>query len=119
MRIERVVLDTNVLISAAISQFGKPAQCFDLAAEMGWLWSSEPLLAEFDAKIALPRLTRLASHERFAAFATAVRAASGLVAPVAIAPSCRDPKDDVVLATALAARADAIVTSTRSRACAS
>jgi putative PIN family toxin of toxin-antitoxin system len=32
------------------------------------------------------------------------------VEPAALSPVCRDPEDDIVLATAIAGRADAIVT---------
>ena len=47
------------------------------------------------------------------ALVEALRMRSRLVVPAAEFPHCRDPKDDIVIATAVAATADFIVTTDR------
>ncbi len=79
------------------------------------LFTSAPLLDElgnvlgrrkFDQKLAASGLSILQHLERYAALATEV-------APVLVTGIAPDPDDDVVIGTALAARADAIVTGDR------
>jgi len=79
------------------------------------LYTSTPLLAEltdilarpkFGKKIAASLLTLDQLVDRYAALAKVVRT-------VPIAPTAPDPDDDVVIATALAASADFLVTGDR------
>jgi putative PIN family toxin of toxin-antitoxin system len=116
MRIERVVFDTNVLISAAISPLGKSFRCLAWALSRATLHSSVGLLDEFDSRLSGPRIARLLAEPHFSRVKDAVRNAAILVEPAPIAPVCRDPKDDIVLATALAARADILATALAARA---
>jgi uncharacterized protein len=109
----RLVLDTNVVMSALLWR-GKPYQLFEAIRRRSNLqiYSSAALLEELANVLSRPSATkRLALIDR---------AASGLllddiaavqvieVAPL-LQPVCRDPDDDVVLALALAASADLIV----------
>jgi putative PIN family toxin of toxin-antitoxin system len=102
----RVVLDTNVLIAAVVSD----GLCRDLVRVRvlpHTILTSEPLLRELRStscnKFAvdpneLPLLRQL--HEE-----------AEIVAPVRLDQRvCRDKGDDVVLATAIAGKADVIVT---------
>jgi len=79
------------------------------------LFTSAPLLAEFanilgrrkfDKKIAASGLSLDQLIDRYAELAAVVR-------PIAVAGVAPDPDDDVVIGTALAARADLIVTGDR------
>lgn len=108
----RWVVDTNVLVSAFLWQ-GTPARVIELAGEQEvQLFTSRALLDELAATLAKKKLVRyvaatgltadqmLASYRRIATLVTARQ----LDAPVS-----RDADDDAVLACALAARADLIV----------
>jgi predicted nucleic acid-binding protein len=46
MRVERVVLDTNVLISAVLSPFGKPFACLRWVLDNATMVVSKELLDE-------------------------------------------------------------------------
>jgi uncharacterized protein len=108
----RLVLDTNTALSALLWG-GTPGRVIDAAAAgQVELASSAALLAElqgvlarekFAAALAERGLTVSDLFEGYAAMVT-------LVAPATIAPTItRDPADDQVLAAAVAARADLIV----------
>ena len=108
----RIVLDTNVAISALLWG-GAPIRLF--AAEAGSdfsFWSSDPLLMELEKT-----LEREKFRKRIAASSLSVRVLVSLyservsrVRPLSIARVAPDPDDDVVIGTALAARAGLIVT---------
>lgn len=102
----KLVLDTKVLLSAILV----PGTCRDLlkghALAHDW-FTSPALLTELaeklSGKLGLP-------PERTPLYLVYQRRA-GSVTPVRLpAPVCRDPDDDLVLATALAAQADVIIT---------
>lgn len=108
----RVVVDTNVVISALLWR-GTPYRLFErLAVRPATSVVTSTQLIEELARV----LTRASVSRRLAlietdaatilqSYMTVVR----LVTPANIAPICRDPDDDTVLATALAAGADMIV----------
>jgi putative PIN family toxin of toxin-antitoxin system len=102
----RVVLDTNVFIAAVVSD----GLCRDLVRVRvlaHTIVTSEPLLREL----------RSTSRNRFAVdpdelpLLRQLHEEAGIVRPVRLDERvCRDKDDDVVLATALAGKADVIVT---------
>lgn len=108
----RLVLDTNTALSGLLWG-GTPARLLD-AAEAGRieLASSAALLAELHGVMSRPKFARylaqrkLAVADLFDGYAALV----AIVTPAAITPTIvRDPADDQVLAAALAAQADLIV----------
>jgi len=109
----KLVVDTNTLISGSLWQ-GPSAQLLEaVAAGKAELVLSPDLLAEFAEVIARPKFI-----DRIAAKGTTAnelaRKLSGEVtilapAPLSLPPELRDPKDLAVLACAVAAQADAIV----------
>jgi putative PIN family toxin of toxin-antitoxin system len=109
----RLVLDTNVAASGLLWDTGPPAQLLD-AAQAGEveLFTTKPLLAEL-AEI----LTRRKFTHHVAASALTIEELvlgyaelATVVEPAEIAPTiAADPDDDEVLACALAAQADLIV----------
>lgn len=108
----RLVLDTNTIISGLLWA-GKPGKLLDLAeASQISLFTSVPLLTELQGilnrgKFAKQIKTRgLSANDFFDGYASL----ANLVFPAVIKPTIvRDPADDAVLACALAAQADLIV----------
>ncbi len=102
----KLVFDTNVLLSAILV----PGTCRELlrgrALAHDW-HTSEALLAEFADKLT----SKLDVDPERTPLYLVYRRRVLMVTPAALAkPICRDPDDDLVLATALAAHADAIIT---------
>ena len=103
----RVVLDTNVVIAAFIAR----GQCHELlehTARTHTLYTSEFLLGEFREKLLVKFKAPPAAAE---AALSLQRSRMRVVVPETLPePVCRDPDDDQVLALALAAEADCLVT---------
>jgi putative PIN family toxin of toxin-antitoxin system len=103
----KILLDTNVLIAALVAQ-GVCAELLEHCVLRHTLLSSDPILAELQEQLA-KKLQYGA--EDLAEAAALLRAQMEMVNPVEINHAvCRDPEDDMVLATAVAAKADCIVT---------
>ncbi len=108
----RLVADTNTIISGLLWS-GPPARLIDAAIERRiTLFSSLPLLVELESVLARDKFKRqiakrgVSVEELFEGYTALVE----IVTPVTIAPViARDPDDDIVLATAIAAKADFIV----------
>jgi putative PIN family toxin of toxin-antitoxin system len=108
----RLVLDTNVVASALLWS-GVPRSLLQAAREQRVeLFTSTPLLAELTDILARPKFApKIAASllsvdelvDRYAQLASLVR-------PTSIPRTAPDPDDDLVLATALAAKADFVVT---------
>lgn len=103
----RIVLDTNVLIAALISN-GVCAQVFESVATTHEIVSSESLLQELHEKL----ITKFHYSQEDADAAVAlIKPKIQLVIPVPLSQSvCRDPDDDLVLATAVTGDAHCIIT---------
>ena len=108
----RLVLDTNIVVSALLWG-GIPRQLLDLQREnQVTLFSSSGLLDELNNVLKREKFSKLLSSQKITPrylmqrYGTLVI----LVTPAAIPPTVRDSDDDIVIATALAAKADAIAT---------
>ena len=103
----KIIFDTNVLFSAFISH-GICAGLYEECLHRAQIIVSQDILAELEEKlISKAKLTGTESR----AVIRAVRADAVVVHAIPLRPPvCRDPDDDLILAAALAARADAIVT---------
>ena len=111
----RLVLDTNV-VASAILWGGSPKLLLQAQRDKRVeLYTSTPMLAEltdilgrpkFEKKIVASTLTLDQLVDRYAELAQVVR-------PTPIPRIAPDPDDDVVIATALAAKADYLVTGDR------
>jgi uncharacterized protein len=108
-----IVLDTSVLISAALFPQSVPWQALLCAFEHFEVVTSEAMLEELRASLSKPK------HEQYASVATRLEFFD-LVAqharPITIATSikvCRDLRDDKVLELAISANAPLIVSGDR------
>lgn len=109
----RAVVDTNVWVSALLTNHGPPAQVrAALGAGKFTLVTSEPLLAEFTEVLSRPRLLRkyALAHTDVDELVDLLRTRAEIVAVQGDLRLCRDPDDDVVIETAIVGRAQALVT---------
>jgi putative PIN family toxin of toxin-antitoxin system len=105
----RVVLDTNVLVSANLSEEGLEALVVSLALNQKiQLHVSEPILQEYERVLRYPRLKFEAKE--VARFLARLRRNSVLVMPTRKVSASPDEADNRFLECAEAARADFLVT---------
>lgn len=108
----RAVADTNVVVSALLWR-GAPHRLFGrIEPELLQLYSSRALLSELEGVLVRRKLARAvrATGKTVPALVSEYRALVRLVAPFALtAQVVRDPDDDAVIACALAAQAQLIV----------
>jgi putative PIN family toxin of toxin-antitoxin system len=104
----RVVVDTNVFISAALKDRSPPSDVVHLASERDLLLKSATTEQELFITLARPRLAPLIP-QRFRVWLEEVLAAAELVPITELIAACRDPKDDKFLELAVNGRADLIV----------
>jgi putative PIN family toxin of toxin-antitoxin system len=108
--VERIVIDTNVLVSATILAPSVPRQAVDKAIDHGALLFSQSTMDELKRVLFRPKFDRYLSRERRAIFLAQLESVVELVPAVQIVRECSDPKDDKFLEVALNGRADVIVT---------
>ena len=110
---KRVVLDTNIWLSAAISKSGTPAQVVRRVLQMGVPVFSKATFAELEARLWKPKFDRYLSMDTRRAIlhdANAVAHWVDIPADLAAKTYSRDPDDDKFIHTALAASAAWLVT---------
>jgi uncharacterized protein len=106
----RVVLDTNVVISAMLLPLSVSRRAFDRVLQEGRPLISAPTTTELDEVIHRPRFDKyLTEEERIEFLATLVHEAE-LVDVVERVTDCRDPRDNKFLELAVSGRATHIVT---------
>jgi putative PIN family toxin of toxin-antitoxin system len=105
----RVVLDTNIVISAALSSGGLPEAVFNLALNrVVRLCVSEAILAEYGEILGRPRLG--IPKEKVETILGHVREAALWVIPTQTIAACSDPDDNIFLECAVAAQAQYLIT---------
>ncbi len=106
----RLVLDTNVLVAAFVAR-GVCAELLEYCVREHEPVTSAPILEELRRSLVGKIKVSAAQADQTVRL---LRTRLEIVAPVALgAQVCRDADDDVVLATAIAGRCDAIVTGDR------
>jgi putative PIN family toxin of toxin-antitoxin system len=110
MKVRRVVLDTNVLISALLSPSGKPFACLSWALDNATLLASRELLSELTTRLARAKFAKYVSEEQRIAFLSDLVLASIQIELAGTVRACRDPDDDKLLEIAVLGQADCIVT---------
>jgi putative PIN family toxin of toxin-antitoxin system len=104
----RVVVDTNVFISAALKERSLPSDAAHIAAQRDLLLKSAATEQELFVTLTRPRLAPLIP-QRYFVWLTDVLAAAELVPIAEKIAACRDPKDDKFLELAVNGRADLLV----------
>jgi len=104
----RVVLDTNIIVSALLQPLGPPAQVFLLALDgTVRMCVSGNVFAEYEEVIRRPRLRR--TEETIVSALETIRTKAFWVKPVMSVRACSDPDDDVLLECAQASGAAFLV----------
>ena len=105
----RVVLDTNIIVSALLQPLGPPAQVFVLAIGGSiQLCISGSVYAEYEEVISRPRF-RL-SEDVITGTLHTIREKGFWARPMEAIRACSDPDDDIFLECAHAAQAKYLVT---------
>ena len=107
---ERVVFDTNVIISALLFHESVPGQAFVRALQKCSLLVSKELVQELGDVLARERFTRYITREERERFLEALIQETELIETTETVKECRDPKDDKVLELAISGNALYIVT---------
>ena len=108
----RIVLDTNVLVSAALKRNSMPALAAHLVERSGGLLKSHATEHQLFEVIARPYLAPLID-EAAQGWMKSMMSAAELVAISERIATCRDPTDDKFLELAVNGQADLIVTGDR------
>jgi putative PIN family toxin of toxin-antitoxin system len=109
---KRVVVDTNLLLRMAAG--GRSLPLYRLWRERRFaLVTSPQLIAEFERVMAHAKVRRFLSPLRGQEFLRLLCARAVITVPASAYPQCRDPRDDIVVATAVAARPCFLVTADR------
>jgi len=111
MKVDRVVIDTNVLISAALIPASVPAQCVDWALANTTLLFSPDTFEELQTRLWRPKFDRYLSLEQRRAIFHDMRAAALWITPEPSTTTfSRDPDDDKFIHLALSGKAAWLIT---------
>jgi putative PIN family toxin of toxin-antitoxin system len=103
------VIDTNILISYALSARSTPGLAVKKAFQEGRVVYSSATLQELIKKLSLPKFDRYVSMRNRVAFVQRFAFEAQQVEPQLIVQACRDPKDDMFLSLAVATQAYCII----------
>jgi putative PIN family toxin of toxin-antitoxin system len=110
MRIEfRFVLDTNVIISAALIQSSVARKSFDKARNNGYLLQSLATIGELESVFRREKFNKYVTYAKRLQFLDELVASAKLTHIVETITECRDPKDDKFLELAINGNANFII----------
>ena len=107
---ERVVIDTNVLISGLLSTISTPAKAVERAVTTAQIVATNATLRELMTKLLSPKFDRYVSRERRDALLLRLAPLIEIAEVLQPIQASRDPKDDRFLEAAVNGRADVLVT---------
>jgi putative PIN family toxin of toxin-antitoxin system len=105
----RVVIDTNVFVSASIFSNSVPRQAVSKALRNTALLFSAPAMNELKEVLFRSKIDRFVSREERAIFLAQLESVAKIIPIIQIVRECRDPRDDKFLEVALNGSADLIV----------
>lgn len=105
----RLVLDTNVIISAMLFEGSKPSKVFDIAIQYGGLLFSSSTLAELEDVLSRNKFDPYISREERKHFLFSFIVSSIPVEIKETISECRDPKDNKFLELAVCGNANFII----------
>jgi putative PIN family toxin of toxin-antitoxin system len=106
---DRIVIDTNVFVSAIALPLSVPRQVVDRALAATVLFS-EATMSELTEVLYRPKFDDYVSMEERTLFLRQLSVTAEFVSIIQQVRECRDPKDDMFLEVALNGRADLIIT---------
>ena len=106
---ERVVIDTNVLISGLLSTTSTPAKAVERAVTTAQLVATNATLREVMTKLLSPKFDRYLSRERRDALLLRLAPLIEIVEVIQAIQACRDPRDDKFLEADVNGRAEVLV----------
>ena len=106
----RFVLDTNLIVSAALFKQSVARQAFEKVLTTGDILLSDALQAEVSEVLLRNKFDRYVSLETRLRFLSSFISLSTVVEISERIQVCRDPKDDMVLETAVNGQATTIIT---------
>ncbi len=109
----KVVIDTNVLISATLSPKGTPAQLLRLVIEKGRLVFSDATFEEFHSRLWKPKFDPYITRELRQAVLQDFSNIADWLEPQQIVEICRDADDNKFLSLALSADVDYLISGDR------
>jgi putative PIN family toxin of toxin-antitoxin system len=111
MRIaERVVIDTNVLVSRLLRFDSAPGRAVGHAIHQGIVLVSQETMSELAEVLARKKFERYVTIEQRLQFVRLIAQTAEFVPVIRTIRECCDPKDDKFLEVALNGRADVIIT---------
>ena len=109
MRIDRLVVDTNVVVSAALVDDSAPARLVDYAAMYGRMIGTDETTKELVSTLLSSKFHRFAPMIRRETFLQRLEPLIEIVPVIQRIKACRDPRDDKFLEAAVNGRADVII----------
>jgi putative PIN family toxin of toxin-antitoxin system len=106
----RVVIDTNVAISAALLPHSTPRQALDLTLKVGRMLISQSTLVELDEVLRRPKFEKYLSEDHRQEFLAALVREAEIVEINETITDCRDPKDNKFLELGVCGQASHLMT---------
>jgi uncharacterized protein len=113
MKVRRVVIDTNVLISAALLKDSTPATAVQLALQHGRIVFSDATFAELQTRLWRPKFDRYLTLEMRKLLLQDLTSVADWVTPTETERHSPDPGDDMFVHAALAADAELLISGDR------
>ncbi len=110
MKTKRFVLDTNVLVSAALFEQSLPHKAFEKANRVGKILISVATLQELENVLQRAKFDKYISLDKRKMFVAYIAQNAELIPITLIIEACRDTKDNQFLEVAVCGNADALVT---------
>jgi putative PIN family toxin of toxin-antitoxin system len=107
---DRIVVDTNVLISRLLLPASVPGRAIRQVVDVGQLLVSEATMTELTAVLGRARFDPYLSIADRQEFIRVLGRIAEVVPIVRVVRACRDPRDDKFLEVAINGRADVIIT---------